>query len=276
MRTVNADGSISVTSPVAVSIVDANPAIFAQPGTANPVIGLVYHGNSHAVGVVSVDGSIVANDTASITVLDNTYSYTIQATDTLDTVRDALIALINQDPLVSASPAGVFDRIILTARQAGPDGNSITYSGTSTNGSTGTGSVIITPFGPNLCCANVKGSPVTQDNPAIPGETIIVYATGAGLPVITGGNQSLITTGQAYPVGAPITAPAAAMNAIAGGSTADVLQCTLKPGSVGLYEVLLHLNSGLATNLFASLTIAQGFFVSNQVTFPVFNPSPGQ
>ncbi len=276
VRAVMSDGSISVTSPVAVSIVDANPAIFAQPGTANPVVGMVYHGNSHSVGVVSVDGSIVANDVATITVLDNTYSYTIQATDTLDTVRDALIALINQDPLVSASPAGVFDRIILQARQAGPDGNSITYSGTSTNGSTGSGSVIVTPFGPNLCCANVQGAPVTQDNPAIPGETIIVYATGAGLPVITGGNQSLITTGHAYPAGGPITAPASPMNAIAGGSTADVLQCTLKPGSVGLFEVLLHLNSGLATNLFASLTIAQGFFVSNQVTFPVFNTSAGQ
>jgi hypothetical protein len=276
VRSVMSDGSISVTSAVSVTIVAANPAIFAQPGTANPVIGLVYHGNSHAVGVVSVDGSIVANDVASITVQDNVYSYTVQATDTLDTVRDALIALINQDPLVTATPAGVFDRIILQARQAGPDGDSITYGGTTNNGSTGTGSVIITAFGSNLCCANVQGAPVTQDNPAIPGETIIVYATGAGLPVITGGNQSLITTGQAYPVGAPVTSPASAMNSIAGGSTADVLQCTLKPGSVGLFEVLLHLNSGLSTNLYASLTIAQGFFVSNLVTFPVFNPSAGQ
>ncbi len=276
VRSVMSDGSISVTSPVAVSIVGANPAIFQQPGTANPVIGLVYHGNSHAVGVVSVDGSIVANDVATITILDNTYSYTVQATDTLDTVREALIALINQDPLVTATPAGVFDRIILQARQAGPDGDSITYGGTSTNGSTGTGSVIVTAFGNNLCCANIQGAPVTQDNPAIPGETIIVYSTGAGLPVITGGNQSLVVTGQAYPVGGPITAPANAMNAIAGGSTADVLQCTLKPGSVGLFEVLLHLNSGLATNLYASLTIAQGFFVSNEVTFPVFNPAAGQ
>lgn len=66
------------------------------------------------------------------------------------------------------------------------------------------------------------------------------------------------------------------MNSIAGGSTADVLQCTLKPGSVGLYEVLLHLNAGLSTNLYASLTIAQDIYVSNVVTFPVYNPAAGQ
>jgi hypothetical protein len=275
VRSVMSDGSVSVTTPVAVSIVAANPAIFAQPGTSNPAIGIVLHGNSHAVGVVSVDGSIVANDVASISIQDRTYSYTVQATDTLDTVRDALIAKINQDPLVSASPAGVFDRIILQARQAGPDGNTITYAGNSGSGS-GTGSVIITPFGPNLCCANVKGAPVTVDNPALPGETIIVYATGVGLPVLTGGNQSLISTGSVYPVGGPITAPAQAMNSIAGGSTADVLQATLKPGSVGLFEVLLHLNAGLSTNQYASLTIAQGFYVSNVVTFPVYNPGAGQ
>lgn len=271
VRSVMADGSIQATSAVAVTIVPANPAIFAQPGTSNPAIGVVLHGNSHAVGVVSVDGSIVANDVAKVTIQDATYSYTVQSTDTLDTVRDALIALINQSPLVRASAAGVFDRIILEARQEGPDGNSITYGGSSGGGS-GTGSVIITAFGTTLCCANVKGAPVTVDNPALPGETIIVYATGAGLPVLTSGNQSLIVDGQAYPQGGPITAPMSPMNAIAGGSTADVLQCTLLPGSVGLFQVLLHINSGLSTNQYASLTIAQDIYVSNVVTFPVFNP----
>jgi len=221
---------------------------------------------------VSVDGSIVANDVATVSIQDRTYSYTVQATDTLDTVRDALIALINQDPAVSASPAGVFDRIILQARVQGPEGNTINYAGSSSSVSTGTGSVIVTPLGPNLCCANIKGAPVTVDNPALPGETVIVYATGVGLPVITGGNETLISTGAAYPQGGPVTAPAQAMNSIAGGSTADVLQATLKPGSVGLFEVLLHLNAGLSTNQYSSLTIAQGFYVSNVVTFPLYNP----
>jgi len=272
VRTVMSDGSVSVTSPVAVSIVAANPGVFAQAGTSNPAIGIVLHGNSHAVGVVSVDGSIVANDVATVSIQDRTYSYTVQATDTLDTVRDALIALINQDPAVSASPAGVFDRIILQARVQGPEGNTINYAGSSSSVSTGTGSVIVTPLGPNLCCANIKGAPVTVDNPALPGETVIVYATGVGLPVITGGNETLISTGSAYPQAGPVTAPAQAMNSIAGGSTADVLQATLKPGSVGLFEVLLHLNAGLSTNQYSSLTIAQGFYVSNVVTFPLYNP----
>ena len=28
----------------------------------------------------------------------------------------------------------------------------------------------------------MAGAPVTSDNPAVPGETVIVYATGLGLP----------------------------------------------------------------------------------------------
>ena len=100
---------------------------------------------------------------------------------------------------------------------------------------------------------------------------IVLYATGAGLPVLTGGNQAFIVTGQQYPVGAPITSPQQPMNAIAGGSTADVLQVTLQPGTVGIFQVLLHLNPGLTTNIYTSLTIAQGFFVSNPTAIPVLS-----
>ncbi len=59
------------------------------------------------------------------------------------------------------------------------------------------------------------------------------------------------------------------MNAIASGSTADVLSATLMPGSVGNYIVLLHLNGSIATNQTTSLTIAQDTYVSNIVYFPV-------
>lgn len=269
VRTVMPDGSVAVTSPVAASIVPANPGIFGVTGTISPQLGLVYHGNSHAVGVVSVDGSIFAGDVATVTVQDRSYNYTIQASDTLDTVRDALVALINTDPVVTAQPAGVFDRIILQAKQQGPDGNAITYTGTQNSGA----SIIITPFGTNLCCANIQGSPVTVDNPALPGETVILYATGVGLPIFTGTVQNFVVTGAQYPQGAPVTAPQQFMNSIAGGSTADVLQATLQPGTVGIFQVLLHLNSSLGTNQYTAVTIAQGSFVSNSVTFPVYSPA---
>jgi len=53
-----------------------------------------------------------------------------------------------------------------------------------------------------------------------------------------------------------------------------VLAAGLKYGSIGVYEVLLELNSAIVTNDVTQLTIAQGFFVSNIVTIPVVNPNP--
>ena len=49
VRTEREDGSVTVTTPVAVTIVVANPGIYAQPDT-DPSVGLVYHASSNAVG----------------------------------------------------------------------------------------------------------------------------------------------------------------------------------------------------------------------------------
>src|SRR6185437_6654084 len=45
VRSVMPDGTVQVTSPVAVNVVGANPGIFAQAGTSNPAIGIVLHGS---------------------------------------------------------------------------------------------------------------------------------------------------------------------------------------------------------------------------------------
>ena len=50
-----------------------------------------------------MDGTATAGDIATVTVEDRTYSYTAVTGDTLDTVRDNLVALINQDPKVTAA-----------------------------------------------------------------------------------------------------------------------------------------------------------------------------
>ena len=93
--------------------------------------------------------------------------------------------------------------------------------------------------------------------------------TGLGVPVLNDGNKALIQTGVQYPVGGPVTTPASFVNAIAGGKTADVISATILPGAVGLYQVLLHLNPSLPTDLYSQLTIAQDVFVSNIVTIPI-------
>jgi uncharacterized protein (TIGR03437 family) len=270
VRSVRGDGSVVVTTPVAATIVPQNPGIYAQAGTPDPALpsatlGLVYHGSNSATGVISVDGIAVAGDVATVTIEDRSYSYTVQSGDTLDSIRDALVGLVNQDPKVTATVAGVFDRMLLTARVQGPEGDKIPYGASATTNA----SVIMTAIGTNLCCSNVAGSLVTAQNPALPGEIIYVYATGLGLPVISDATKYLIQTGVQYPPGSPNTVPLAFVSSLAGGSTADVLSASLLPGTVGVFQVILHLNSGLASNPDTTLTIAQDVYVSNVVTFPV-------
>jgi uncharacterized protein (TIGR03437 family) len=215
--------------------------------------------------VVSVDGTATAGDTATVGIEDRSYTYTVQSGDTLTSIRDALVTLINQDPQVTAAPSGEFQRIILKARVQGPDGNGLVYSASASS----TATVIMTAIGSSLCCAAVANTRVTADNPAVPGELIAVYATGLGVPVLTDANKDLIQTGVPYPAGGPVTSPASFVNAIAGGKTADVISATLQPGSVGLYQVVLHLNPDLPTDLYSQLTIAQDIYVSNIVTVPI-------
>jgi len=274
VRSVMADGSIMTTTPVAVSIVPANPGLFAKPDTGYPAEGVVTHGSSSATGIVSVDGSATANDVATVTVVDRPYSYTVQSGDNLDSIRDHLVELINQDPQVTAYAAGVFDRIVIQARVQGPAGNGLEISASSSGGAT----VVMTAFTPTLCCANVAGSPVTRENPAVPGEILNLYATGIGLPVLTDEIQALLITGVKYPQGGPETRPSNDqqyfVSSLAGGKTADVLSAKLMPGTVGQYQVVVHLNSDIPTNDFTQITIAQDLFVSNIVTFPVVNTNP--
>ena len=158
VRTVHNDGSVTATTSISVPIVPDNPGIFAEAGP-DPRPGIVYHTSSNAIALVSVDGSILANDVATVMIEDRSYSYTIESTDSLTTVRDALIALINSNPdeKLVATPSGQFTRIILTAKVAGPDGNGIPVSVTETPT---TALIILTVLNspPATCCASVAGS----------------------------------------------------------------------------------------------------------------------
>ncbi|MBN8733599.1 MAG: hypothetical protein J0L64_23905 [Acidobacteria bacterium] len=269
VRTVRRDGrTISVTSAISVPLVAQNPGIYAEEGVADPRPGIVLHGSSFATGTVSVDGSIRANDVATVTIEDRKYEYTVVEGDTLASVRDKLIERINQDPKVEAFPAAAFTRIRLRARVAGPEFNGLAIGGSSRDGD----QVIITATNSQLCCANTAGARVTEDNPAVPGETIIVLATGLGgvKPEDAGYQQ---VTGRIYE-GDALNDPLEFVSSLAGSKTANVLSAGLMPGTVGLYQVVLELNSDLPTNPQTQMTIAQDIYVSNIVTFPIFNPNP--
>ena len=135
-----------------------------------------FHASSKAFGVVSVDGSITTGDMATVTIEDRSYNYTVVDGDTLSSVRDNLINQINNDPKVIASPASLFTRIVLQARVGGPEGEGIAYTASAQSGA----SIILTALTPNLCCASREGDPVTDEDPARPGELISVFATGLG------------------------------------------------------------------------------------------------
>ncbi len=224
------NSGLTFTSPVAVTVVGANPGVYGQSGTSNPELAVATHYSSYATAIVSVDGSINGGDVATVSIRGRAYNYTVQSTDTLDTVRDALIAQIQQDPEVTAIAAGVFDRIIISAVIAGPDGEGIPITASASSGA----DVTMSAFDNATCCSDIAGAPVTQTNPARAGELIVFYTTGMGLPVLNSANQPYIVTGAQYPVGAPVTQPQQFANALAGGSTADVIQATLLPGTVGL------------------------------------------
>ncbi len=267
VRTVHSDGSITSTSAIAVPVVPENPGIFAETGN-DPRPGIVYHSSSNGVGLVSVDGLVIANDTATVSVEDRNYTYTIQSTDTLTTIRDGLVALINSNPeeKVIASPSSQFTRIILTAKVAGPDGNGIAIA------ASGTGSITMTALSSQTCCANVAGARVTADNPAVPGEVITIYATGIGLTTLGDGTTPAGVTGQLYN-GPAFNIPVTPVdNAQLGSSVANILGASLLPGTVGIYQVQIQINGGLPTNPNTQLFIAQSVFTSNIVTIPVVAP----
>jgi uncharacterized protein (TIGR03437 family) len=135
------------------------------------------------------------------------------------------------------------------------------------------GELVLTAFTPSLCCASVKGSLVTADNPAVIGETVIVYATGIGLPVATSQTAAAFQTGVQFPANTPITAPAQQLGAAAQAITANVLQVSGVPGTFGVFELLLQIETNLNSNLNSTLTITQNGLLSNWATFPVVNPS---
>jgi uncharacterized protein (TIGR03437 family) len=286
VRVTNPDGSVQVSSALHIPIIQQNPSIFYDP-SMQPNPGVAFHSSSQATATVSVDGSIQGGDQASIYIRDRGYTYTVQPADALVTVRDALIAMINaSDPEVKASPSGPFARIRLQAFVPGPIGNGIPISTAVTSSIVTTAAtsttaavyeaakIIVTAFNSTLCCANIAGAPVTTANPALPGETISIYASGLGRLQDTSDFVAMIN-GQPFN-GSPNNnvTDNGFIAALVGGKSANVLFSGLKLGYVGVYQLDLELNSGLTTNPKTTLTISQLYQTSNIVWIPVVATAP--
>jgi hypothetical protein len=270
VRTVHNDGTVTVTNAIGVPVITGygNPGIFAGGGN-DPRPALAYHASGNAIALVDIDGSATAGDVDTITIDSNSYNYTVQSTDTLQSIRDGLIVLINanSNEKVTASAAGEFDRIVLTAKVGGPAGNGIPITGTTSTNATET----ISPLDSgSTCCANVAGAQVTPDNPVVPGEVITIYATGIGPTTLGDGLTPVSVTGQVYP-GPALNLPVTNVdNAQVGGTTANVISAGLAVGMLpGVYAVQLQISNTLPTNPVTQMYIAQNVFTSNIVTIPV-------
>jgi uncharacterized protein (TIGR03437 family) len=232
-------------------------AINSPPGDPDVTARL-----SSDVGIVAID--IIAR---SLGVQGN--SITLIAT-TSPSVAELIVKNdAKDDKLGGGSTPAV---VILTARRPGREGDDIRYSAFVPGGSAITAVAQTT----NLCCGNDLYSPVTPQNPAVPGEKIIVFGTGLGLTTPRNGQEGL-ETGKRTPREVPFLVPLNPddfVSSLAGGKTASVDFVGLMPGAVGIYEVDLILNSDLPDNPMTPLTIAQGLFVSNIITFPVQNRVP--
>jgi hypothetical protein len=274
VRTVHADGSVTVIDAIGLPMASDNPGIYAMSGP-EPRVAYAYHGSSYATGTIAVNGTIEPGDIASVNIEDRSYTYEVQNSDTLFSIRDALIELINANPgeVVVATAAASFEFIRLRAKIPGPEGNGITFNGSSAGPTAGsTGAVSISATNTALCCANVEGAPITLANPAQAGETIYIYGTGLGLVTPESAKEAIVDGG-AYNGPANNTA-SSPVSALTGGSTATVFSGGLAVGLIGIYQIVLEVNSTIVTNPFTQVTISQDIYTSNIVTIPVYQPNP--
>ena len=268
VRTKRANGTIMVTDAIGVPLLAQNPGIFAKEGL-EPREAIAVHASDNAIGTLGIFGSTLGGETATITIGgDEIYTYTTQITDTVETVRDALVDIINSNSNSRVVAKAVDQRIRLTSKLAGPAGNLISLASTvTTSAGTEGGQLIISPTIPLICCYGFANQLVTKDRPAVPGESIIVYSTGLGLlgPTVARKAQQ-----DGVPYDGTFGIPRSIVSSLAGGSTANVISASMLKGAVGVYEVVLELNPNLGSNDRTEMTIAQAFTTSNIVTIPIF------
>jgi len=111
-----------------------------------------------------------------------------------------------------------------------------------------------------------SGTPVTSENPARPGETLIVWA--AGLGVVNDASAAARAT-MGVPYAGSDARVATPVSALVEGRSAQVVSAGLPQGSIGIYEVRVVLPSDLPNNPKTQLLIAQNGYVSNRITVPV-------
>jgi uncharacterized protein (TIGR03437 family) len=251
-----------------------------------------------AFNVVTNNPPYVCTPPGSTTNCVLTATTTSVTPDVLEIIREHLVQQINADPnaQVTAYEGSQFWYLMLVAKNPGTagDGISITTTATAAGSSSLTLTVLTTYNSVTAtCCASNGGSLISTNNPAVPGGFLVMYASGMGTletsfvdniycptssPTVPdqnfGATGALCTPPPPPATGVPFTGPGQNtlinfVSATAGGAAVNVFDASLVPGSIGLYRLLMQLDSSLATNSFTPLTIYQDVYNSNTVTIPV-------
>ena len=137
------DGTnLYVADPSDFRILIFTPAIPNVPltGIVNSASRAIF-----AQGTVVVGGTITAKDVLTVTINGTAYTYTVLATDTLDTVAQGIVSAINSSNSNAGDPnVLVYDQIglgtiVIVARVPGPTGNNITLATSVSTNATITG-----------------------------------------------------------------------------------------------------------------------------------------
>src|SRR5579864_713869 len=155
-----------------------------------PINGLTnaFSLTTYAVGAVTFSGTLTAKDTATITINGTAYTHTVVSGDTLLSIIQNFVDLINgkngttPDPNVLATPNPGFNQLVLTSKVGGAAGNAITLTVATSTGATITVTAsggtlnggadaaelapgtLITINGTNLADAPVKATPDANGN----------------------------------------------------------------------------------------------------------------
>ena len=123
------------------------------------------------------------------------------------------------------------------------------------------GILLHTPFP----ASDSAGSPVTSAEPALPGETLVVWASGLGSVLASDTAQPVA----GKPYGNPPATVSAEVEALVDNEPVEVLSAALPRGAIGIYEVRLLLPRRVRPNSSVSLKLLEGATSSNTVSVPI-------
>ena len=138
------------------------------------------------------------------------------------------------------------------------------------------------PYTDSTCCNVLSGSPITPNNKAAPGETIVLSGAGLGQIVDLSGNViANVATGQpytGYAINSATASVSATLQSPAGAAAGQIVSAGLAQGSYGVYQIQMIVPQGQPADDNTQVFIAQNAFISNTVTIPVgaANPNPNQ